>query len=1280
MSNFIHLHLHTEFSKLDGACRIDGLIRQARLYGMNSIAVTDHGVMHGIYTLFKEIQSANKKLDKSEKRMQKCLDSATDEETKALWAKRIAHVKQFRLKAIAGCETYVAHRSHRDRKKDEKPYHLILLAKNETGYKNLCELVSRANVEGFYRYPRVDMDLLRQYHEGIIVGSACLGGPIATAVLNDDYRLARQMANAYREIFGEDFYLEIMLHPSREPKHSDTVEKQLKVMVALMRLHLEMGIPLVVTNDVHFLRKQDSDVHDYILCVSTGKKWNDADRWTYTHEEYFKSEEEMQAAFATMYTQAAQAYMRVGNLDPGPAGPSGQSVPHELAEDEYMRMVTEGMLNSQRIADSVAEYKLDRDPVMPDFAVPEPFPDEKTYLRHLVYEGAAQRWGSPLPEECKERLEFELGTIERMGFPGYFLIVWDFIREARDRGIYVGPGRGSAAGSAVAYTLGITNLDPLAYNLLFERFLNPDRISLPDIDVDFEDSRRMEVISYVQEKYGYDCVAGVAAFNRSKAKGTINDVVRVFEMPSDVASPVNKAMKDIKGTQFREIFKESRDVKNIYQNSSGEQRKLFDWAMRVNGTLRAISQHACGIIISKEPLTHYAPLFLPNKGDELMAVQYDGKVIEKVGLVKMDFLGLQTLQILHEAVRLVEHTRGKHIDLDTIPLDDTPTLELFGRGETVALFQFESPGMRKYLQQLKPDKFEDLIAMNALYRPGPMENINHYIERKFGREPIEYDIPAQEQVLAETYGITVYQEQVMQQSRLLGNFTPGESDALRKAMGKKLVAEMEKLKSQFVSGCQSNGHPAKVVEKIWNEWVKFASYAFNKSHATCYALLAFQTGYFKAHYPSEFMAANLEVAHSEADKLAVFMQECKRMGIRVLPPDVNESGCEFSVMPNGDIRYSLVAMKGMNGEAMRELVENRKANGPYKSVYDLLRRVSTTALNKRNLEILIHGGALDTLTPEHNRAVYFHELEVRPSREDGQSVSVTFLDKLVEFGQKVHRFRESAQDSLFGATALESAISEPPFPQIALPSNPIPLLNMEFEILGLYLSAHPLDKYEAEIRYLCDVRLGELSSNLNAFVGRNAFHVGGIVRTCAKIINKRTGKPYMQLMMDDYSGEYSFRLFERDMQKFEEQIQAGKIVRLTVQVIAPSNPDFGPSVRIVEVEPIEAVREHGFRNLDIVIDPYEFDQGALSELQMLLPNEQTGTTLSFELDDQRNNRVTRITTPTRLSLNAFRIDNLIKSGFRIKINGHSVQQNTPTAVVVEEGFDGRDEVLLEEED
>ncbi|MDX2415188.1 MAG: DNA polymerase III subunit alpha, partial [Bacteroidales bacterium] len=968
MSNFVHLHLHTQYSILDGASKISKLMKIAAERKMKAVAITDHGNMFGV----KEFHNA------------------------ALAAG---------VKPIIGCETYVARRSLAEKsgKEDRSGHHLIILAKNYTGYKNLVKLISIAWTKGFYYKPRIDRELLKQYSEGLIVTTACIAGEVPTAVLNNNLEEAERLILEFKEIFGNDFYLEVQRHRTGDPHFdNDTLEKQNRVFKAYRDLAEKLDVKIIASNDVHFLKEEDAEAHDRLICLNTGKELDDPDRLRYTQQEYFKSEEQMRELFS-----------------------------------DFPEVVD----NTMEIEQKVEQYELNHDPIMPDFPIPEEYETKDDYLRHLAYKGAKMRW-SDLSPEISERIDFELDTIKNMGYPGYFLIVQDFLNAARDMGVSVGPGRGSAAGSAVAYALRITDIDPIKYNLLFERFLNPDRISMPDIDIDFDEDGREKVLKYVVDKYGHDRVAHIITFGTMAAKMAIRDVARVQKLPLSDADRLAKLIPERPGTTFEKAYKEVEELATARDKGDELVTKTLQYAEALEGSVRHTGVHACGIIIGRDPLDQHIPISTA-KDTELFVTQFDGNHVESVGLLKMDFLGLKTLSIIKDAIQNIKYSAGEEIDIDNIPLDDKLTFDLYSKGETTGLFQFESEGMKKHLRDLKPNRFEDLIAMNALYRPGPMEYIPKFIKRKHGLEKIDYPLPEMEKHLTDTYGITVYQEQVMLLSQDLAGFTRGQADSLRKAMGKKKKDIMDKMKVQFTEGCKANGHKEKIVEKIWHDWEAFAQYAFNKSHSTCYAFISYQTAWLKAHYPAQFMAAVLSRNISDIKKVTTFMDETRRMGMDVLGPNVNESYVKFTVNNDGNVRFGLGAIKGVGKAAIKGLIDERQENGPFESIYDFVERVNLNTLNKKSIEAMALGGAFD-LFEGCSRAQYFAE------NQKGEP----FIENLIRYGNRVNNENGTAQQSLFGeAEGFEivrpAAPETPEWPKLEK-------LNKEKDVIGIFLSAHPL--------------------------------------------------------------------------------------------------------------------------------------------------------------------------------------------------------------------------------
>ena len=1095
MGQFTHLHVHTQYSILDGAAAIKPLLKRAKELGMTALAITDHGNMYGV----KEFHDAAEKEG---------------------------------IKPILGCEVYVAGGSRFDKSgKDDRGDHLILLAKNLEGYHNLSKIVSYAFTEGFYYRPRVDKELLRLYHDGIICCSACLGGELPQAIMRGDMQEARRVVEEFVSIFGEDYYLELQLHQSGIPRIDEQVyENQKKVNAVLLQLAAEYGVKYICSNDVHFIMADDAPAHDRLICLNTGRDLDDPNRMRYTWQEYLKSEEEMAALFPDHPEALATTAEIAGKVEeyslehkplmPNFPIPDDFDVPLDQLKETFRKKIKDEAVLAEidRCTDSLDEV-VGRHPELSDqLTIAKQF----RYLEHLTYKGAERRYGT-LSDAVRKRIEYELSTIEWMGFPGYFLIVWDFIRAAREMGVSVGPGRGSAAGSVVAYSLTITNIDPMKYDLLFERFLNPDRISLPDVDVDFDEDGRADVLHYVVEKYGSKRVAQIVTFGTMAPKAAIKDVARVQKLPLSESNRISKLVPEKPGTTFAKAYKEVPELVKEKESDNPLIRDTMKYAEKLEGSVRQTGVHACGVIIGQDDLEKFAPMAIA-KDAELNVVQYEGKLVESVGLIKMDFLGLKTLSIIKDALENIESTTGSRPDIDAIPLDDPLTYDLYSRGETTGLFQFESPGMKKHLRNLKPNRFEDLIAMNALYRPGPMEYIPNFIARKHGLEPVTYEIPDMEEYLKDTYGITVYQEQVMLLSQKLAGFTGGEADTLRKAMGKKKRDVLDKMKPKFIEGAKKNGHDPKICEKIWGDWEAFASYAFNKSHSTCYAYVSYQTAYLKAHYPAEFMAALLSRNLPDIKKISFFMDECKRMGLSVLGPDVNHSKIRFSVDEGGNVRFGLAAIKGVGESAVQNIIDTRKEGGPFKSVYDFVERVNLQTVNKKTLENLVLGGAFDAIS-DLPRSAYLARDE-----HDG-----TLLDALVRYGNRVQSEKNNVQQSLFGGITEESSVQKPEPPQYT-PWTKLETLNRERDVIGIYLSSHPLDDFSLIIKHYCTCSLGDLA-DLPSMNGRD-FVAAGMVTSVMHLTTK-TGKPYGRFTIEDYNGSHEFVLFSKDYENFRRFLFEG---------------------------------------------------------------------------------------------------------------------------------------------
>lgn len=1121
--SFVHLHVHTQYSILDGQSSIENLFNRAEELGMPGLAITDHGNMYGVKEFFKFA------------------------------------AKHPSVKPIIGCEIYVSKGDHKVKEKGY--YHLILLAKNYNGYKNLMKIVSTGHIEGMYYKPRVSHEVIEKYHEDIICSSACMAGEIPRMILDGNIAGAEKAIEWHKRVFKDDYYLEVMLHKTEVPGLSlEVYEKEKEYDEVIFDLAEKHGVKVIATNDVHFVRKEDGPAHDRLICLTTNAYIDDIDRLRYTQQEYLKTEEEMAALFP-----------------------------------DHPEVIT----NTLEICDKVESYTIDRGHVLPKFEIDKDFLDDiDTYLEkykgvidagrndekgndrgeefrhsvaflcHLCYKGAQERYGDVLDDVTADRLDFELKTISRMGFPDYFLIVQDYIAAARAQGISVGPGRGSAAGSAVAYCLGITNLDPIKYDLLFERFLNPERVSMPDIDVDFDDDGRYRVIQYVQDRYGVDHVSHVITFGTMAAKGAIKDVARISRLPLDESNRLTKMIPDkpitvtetseveLKegeepdegdkvvekdGKRFKIVKKDVEkkpnlkncvkyipELKNELENGSELVREVLTYALQLEGCIRQIGIHACAMIIGRGNLTDYIPITLGEDkatGQKVWVSQYEGSFIEDVGMLKMDFLGLRTLSIIKICLAEVKKRFGIDIDIEKIPIDDPKAYEIYSNGDTKSVFQFESPGMMEWLQKLHPERFEDLIAMNALYRPGPMDYIPSFVARKRGEEPITYDLPAMEEFLKETYGVTVYQEQVMLISQKVAGFSKGKADKLRKAMGKKKIDILQSLYGEFIEGGKKNGHPEEVLKKIWKDWEKFASYAFNKSHATCYAWVSYQTGWLKAHYPSEFQAANLSMNKNNMTEIQAIMADCKKHHIRVLNPDVNESESNFTVNKNGDIRFGMGGMKGFGANIVDAIVQERTEHGLFEDIYDFCVRMSGV-VNRKSMEALVNSGAFDSFGI--SRSQYFL------AGKNG----LQYLDDLMSYGQVTRQNAEDDAASLFG-DAEELKIEKPEPPALTIEPDILEVLQREKDVVGMYLSDHPLKKYEFELENFTNCKMAELG-DLIADCDKNRqtaqVALAGLVTSVETKIS-RNGKPFAKVNVEDFSGIYEFAFFGKDYENFMNYLQ-----------------------------------------------------------------------------------------------------------------------------------------------
>ncbi|MCD8387323.1 MAG: DNA polymerase III subunit alpha [Bacteroidales bacterium] len=1216
---FVHLHVHTQYSLLNGLASISALVDKAIADGMPGIAVTDHGNMFGIKEFFNYVNKVNSKRPDNP------------------------------FKPIFGCEMYVANKDlHEHTDKHDTGRHLIVLAKNKTGYKNLIKLVSKAWTEGFYSRPRTDKNEIAAHSEGLIICSACIGGEIPRLLLQGDYEEADRRVKWWKQHFGEDYYLEIQRHKATVPKaNHETYELQMRIEGDMLRLARENGVKVIATNDVHFVNEEDAEAHDRLICLSTGKLLNDPTRMLYTKQEWMKTQAEMEAIFRDMpevlaNTQEILDKVEPYNIDHGPIMPNYEIPESFGTEAEYRSRLTEQDLFDEFTRDEKgnvvlteeeAKKKIDK---LGGYEKLYRIKFEADYLRELALEGAKKRYGDPVPEDVMERLVFELHIMKTMGFPGYFLIVQDFINTARTKlGVSVGPGRGSAAGSAVAYCLGITQIDPIKYDLLFERFLNPDRISLPDIDVDFDDDGRADVLRYVTDKYGEEKVAHIITYGTMAAKSALKDVARVIDLPLPESNRLTKLiprrMPEVNGKELKCTLKNCYeyldDFKRELKNPNPLITDTLKYAKALEGNVRNIGVHACGVIICRDDITDWVPVSTANDKEEgkLLVTQYEGRVIEETGLIKMDFLGLKTLSIIKEALANIKLTRGIDLDIEAIPIDDPKTYKLYCDGRTIGTFQFESPGMQKYLRELQPSTFEDLIAMNALYRPGPMDYIPDFIARKHGDTPIVYDIPVMETYLKDTYGVTVYQEQVMLLSRLLANFTRGESDTLRKAMGKKLIDKMNHLKGKFLEGGQANGHDPKTLEKIWADWEKFASYAFNKSHATCYSWVAFQTAYLKANYPSEYMAAVLSRNLTDITKLTGFMDECKAMRIAVKGPDVNESFSKFGVNAKGDIRFGLSAIKGIGPNVVEDIIKARNAGGKFKDIFDFVERVPAGVVNRRVMESLAISGAFDCF-PELQREDYL----------DLNSKGEALSEQLLRYGAQFQQAQARQEASLFSFDDLTSNNASRPELRHAVPWVPELKYSKERDLVGMYLSGHPLDPFYMEVKYGSTCSIQEVKEMHLVDGVAVAF---GCMVSAFETRQSKNGSQYGIIKFEDYSDSMEMRLFGRQLMDF------GKfgVVGTPVMVKAKCQKRYNSDEVVLNIESITLLEDFKGRLVNGITINAAVAQIDEDFQKMLLDHKKSSTqhlgSLNLRIYDPAINRSV-----------------LMQSGMRIPINRKLVEQ------------------------
>ena len=1287
MQDFVHLHVHTQYSILDGQAAIPKLVDKAIKDGMRGMAITDHGNMMGIKEFFNytnKVTGKAKGIVKDTEAKLASLQDGTytpklDKEGKnpdegktkeQLISECEATLKKQRpianFKPIFGCEMYVARRGDKSLKQDrtdQSGWHLIVLAKNEHGYHNLIKLVSRAWVDGFYMRPRTDHKDLEAFHEDLIVCSACLGGEIPQKILQGRIEEAEETAKWFKSIFGDDYYIELMRHEVKDPSvraNRETYPLQVEVNKELLRIAQKYDIKCVCTNDSHFVDEENAEAHDRLICLATGKDLDDPKRMLYTKQEWFKTRAEMNEVFADL---------------------------------------PEALANTCEVCDKVETYSIDHAPIMPNFAIPESFGTEEEYrkkyseedlfneftrdengkvvmseeeglkkikklggydklyrikleadyLSKLAYEGAKKRYGDPLDDETAERINFELHIMKTMGFPGYFLIVQDYIRAAREElDVSVGPGRGSAAGSAVAYCLGITQIDPIKYDLLFERFLNPDRISLPDIDVDFDDDGRGRVLNWVTQKYGADNVAHIITYGTMATKLAIKDVARVQKLPLSISNNLCKLIPDklpegpdgkVPKMNLNNAIAAIPELREAETSSDPLLRDTIRYAKMLEGNVRNTGVHACGFIICRDNISDWVPVSTAKDketNEELHCTQYEGRVIEETGLIKMDFLGLKTLSIIKEALENIRMSLGIELNIDEISIEDPATYQLYCDGRTIGTFQFESTGMQKYLRELQPSTFEDLIAMNALYRPGPMQYIPSFIARKHGDEPITYDLPCMEKYLKDTYGITVYQEQVMLLSREIANFTRGESDALRKAMGKKLIEKLNHMYPKFIDGGKANGYDPKVLEKIWNDWRAFASYAFNKSHATCYSWVAYQTAYLKANYPSQYMAGVMSRSLADITTVAKLMDECKSMGISTLGPDINESYLKFSVNHSGDIRFGMGAIKGVGEGAVQQILAEREKNGPYKSVYDLVERVNLSTCNKKSIESLALAGAFDSF------GTITREQFVTPG-----SNGETFLDALVRYGNLYQADKAESSFSLFGATeTIETTQPEPP-KGIERWSD-LERLNKERDLIGIYISGHPLDSYRIIIEKVCNMHMDQLE-DITPFANQDVM-LGGIV-TDLRIGQTKTGKPYGIVKMEDYSGAGELALFGDDWANFSGYFQIGNSLFVTARVEERQWKQNTYELKIGRVEFLTDVKDQKIKSITITLQTNLLNRKTANELSSLIKQKEGSTDIFFNvIDGKKQSQVMLQCNDYRVSVGSELISYLNDNSIEYQIN------------------------------
>ena len=1268
MQDFVHLHVHSQYSLLDGMASIPKLVDKAIADGMRGMAITDHGNMMGVKELFNytnkkngpvkdEIKGLKEQLAKLEK--EENPDAKTIEELR----NGIKEAQKRLFKPIFGCEMYCARRGKekKSEKIDQSGWHLIVLAKNEKGYHNLIKLVSRSYVDGFYMRPRTDHEDLERFREGLIICSACIGGELPKKIQAGDMEGALQTASWFKSIWGDDYYIELQRHEVKNPAiraNRDIYPLQMDINRGLLEVARQLDIKIICSNDSHFVDEENAEAHDRLLCLGTNRDVDDQNRMLYSKQEWFKTKAEMNEIFSDLpealdNTCEVLDKVEFYSIDHPPIMPNF-AIPKDFGtEEEYMERFTDEQLFDEFTHDEngneIMSAKDAQKKVEKLGGVKRLYrlKLEADYLAHLAYEGAKKIYGEPLPEVVTERMKFELHIMKTMGFPGYFLIVQDYINAARhELNVSVGPGRGSAAGSEVAYCLGITKVDPIKYDLLFERFLNPDRISLPDIDVDFDDDGRGKVLSWVTQKYGEEKVTHIITYGTMATKMAIKDVARVQKVPLNISNDWCKAIPDrlpddSNGNPRKMNLKNCLECVPALAEAQASPnpaiRDTIKYAQMLEGNVRNLGVHACGVIICRDDVSDWVPISTAEDketGERLSCTQYEGSVIEDTGLIKMDFLGLKNLSTIKECVANIKESLGMDVNVDTLDIEDAATYKLYCDGRTIGTFQFESAGMQKSLRELQPSTFEDLIAMNALYRPGPMDYIPDFIDRKHGRKPVEYDIPCMEKYLKDTYGITVYQEQVMLLSRQLANFTRGESDTLRKAMGKKLRKKLDEMKPQFINQGKANGHDPNKLEKIWTDWEKFASYAFNKSHATCYSWVAYQTAYLKANFPAEYMAANMSRNLSNISEITKLMSECKAMGILCLGPDVNKSFRKFSVDMGGDVRFGLGAVKGLGEGAVEIIIKEREQNGPYKSLFDFVHRIPMSAIKRNGMECLVLSGALDCFE-EIKREQYF-----APNAK-----GEVFIDVLIRYATGYQVAMEEAQNSLFGGVD-EVEIHTPDIPA-AEQWSALEKLNKERELVGIYLSAHPLDEYSIILNQVCNLHLGEMD-NLAPFANQDLYF-GGIVTGVRQGMSKR-GSAFGIVTLEDYSGAHELPLFGNDWVQWSSFMIEGNLLYITARCQARQYDSSKLELKIGRIDFLADVKDKLIENITINMPVHAISKDLVCTLQKLTA-ESGPVTLRMCITDAEGNTLAMQSQKKRITVKKELISFIEKqTGMSFKIN------------------------------